>query len=90
MTGDRADETPEDIYKRNREASANDNTAQPWDMSFGAWAPKYEEDYIGRRANARLRSNLLSTANIVGAPMMPGSMTLGGLAAGSSAFRRRS
>lgn len=89
MTGDRANETPEDIYKRNRAASATDNTAQPWDMSFGTWAPKYEEGYIDRRANARLRGNLLSTANIVGAPMMPGSMTLGGLAAGGSAFRRR-
>ena len=58
-------------------------------MRFGEWAPKYEENYIDRRANARLRGNLLSAANIVGAPMMPGSMTLGGLAAGSSAFRRR-
>jgi hypothetical protein len=42
FSGPAADETPEDIFKRNRAASANDNTAQPWDMSSGAWSPKYQ------------------------------------------------
>jgi hypothetical protein len=42
FTGDRANETPEDIYTRNREASATDNTAQYWDMTQGVYAPKYQ------------------------------------------------
>ena len=55
FTGDRANETPEDIYKRNREASATDNTAQYWDMTQGVYAPKYEENYIDQRARERNR-----------------------------------
>ena len=54
FTGDRANETPEDIYQRNREASATDNTAQYWDMA-PVTVPKYEENYIGQRASERNR-----------------------------------
>jgi len=82
-----ATETPDAIFARNQRASRFDNVAQPSDMRFGEFAPRYEDRFIDQRAAQQRRGFLARSAGIAAAPMM-GGMTLGGLAAGSQAFRR--
>jgi hypothetical protein len=85
MSGDYAEDTPEDIYRRNS-ANTPANNAQWYDMG-GAPVPKYEDRYVQTRGNQRLLGNWLGAAGFLAAP---GKTTLGNLLGGAyQTFRRR-
>ena len=80
FTGEGANETPDDIYRRNQ-ANATENTAQWWDMYNGVETPKYEDNWVGNRARQRTVSNMFKTGAFVFAPFMgPKATTLSSLA----------
>lgn len=97
MTGDRANDTPEDIFKRNQAASANDNTAQPWDMT-PVTTPKYQPRSYSSPFSWRTFGEFAKGAGLMTAGMMLGpkllasgnATTLASLAANSGVSRKRS
>lgn len=66
FTGEGADETPEDIYRRNQQGQTA-NTAEFWDMNQGVQTPKYApRDYGGVFRNFIMPVGLMTAGMVLG------------------------